>query len=467
MQMFSIARFCPVFACALLFFIGQIPHSAAVETDPYEAAVQKSENLMKRGEFVEALSAAQEAIRLDEKPFAGHYQAALALYYQESVDRAERSARAALARAPADQRAVVERLIEAIGKKRIYWERTRAGDDALARGYITKAAAEYTEAWRAMPSRAEIGLKAAKLWEQRQEFTEGAKILRELAKQTQDPAVAQEARHMLNAWKDTLSKLGWEKWKEGYELYGRWDEADRYYFHQGRDSETAESVDLARRAVSALMLAFDALQHQDYAVSAAAILAWEKKDADAIALLGRGAREAGLRVEQILKEPRVRRLAGNEQFVAFLEATYGASAVTASAAVRRELTDLSGLWDLSAGPFPFGPMRIVQQGADVTITIERNDNAHYPGAKAGSLQFEGVRQGQRLTGSLILYGAKGNCPKETAKVAVELLLSDDGLEIISIPPRHYLVSKGQGGGSTCEGKAEDHDSYYWTRTTGR
>lgn len=452
------------FACILVLFPCPAPPQAA-EADPYESALRKADVHMKRGEFVEALSVAQEAIKLNDQRFEGHHSAALALYYQESVDPAARYAQAAMARAPEDQRAMVERLIDAIGKKRTYWERVRAGDQAFAKGYATKAAAEYTEAWRAMPARAEVGLKAARLWEQIQEFTEGAKILRAVAKQAKEPAAVREAQRLLAAWKGPLERLGWEKWREGYELYGRWDEADRYQFHHGQDPSGGESVDLARRAVSALTLAFDALQNPGYAASAAAILAREKKEDEAVALLERGVREAGLKAEEIFREPRLRRLAGHEKFKKFLETTYGSAALAMAAEIHREVLDLSGKWDLSAGPFPFGPVQVAQQGAEVTIVFEKNDNANYPGVKAGSMQFEGARRGQRLAGFLALYGEGGNCAKETARVKAELVLSDDGLELVSVPPRYYLYSKGQG--RSCEVKAEDNDYYYWTRESGK
>jgi tetratricopeptide (TPR) repeat protein len=455
------------FGCLLLLLSYPVLRAAAAEAGPYESALRKADVHMKRGEFVEALSVAQEAIKLDERRFEGHHSAALALYYQESVDQAARYAQAAMARAPEDQRAMVERLIDAIGKKRTYWERVRAGDQAVAKGYTTKAAAEYTEAWRAMPARAEVGLKAARLWEQIQEFTEGAKILRAVAKQAKEPAVVRGAQRLLAAWKGPLEKLGWEKWREGYELYGRWDEADRYQFHHGQDPSGGESVDLARRAVSALTLAFDALQNPGYAVSAAAVLVREKKEDEAVVLLERGATEAGLKAEEIFGEPRLRRLAGHEKFKKFLERTYGSTATAMAAEIHRELSDLSGKWDLWAGPFPFGPVQVAQHGSEVVVTFEKNDNVNYPGAKAGNQQFEGARRGQRLAGFLALYGERRDCAKETTKVKAELVLSDDGLEMVSLPPRHYLSGRGQGAGNACMVKAEDNDYYYWTRDTAR
>ncbi len=451
---------------ALALWFSPVPLQAA-EPDPYESALSRAESLMKRAEFAEALSAAREAIKVDEQRFEGHYSAAQALYYQESIDQAGRYAQAALARVPADRRIMVERLIEAIGKKRIYWERVKAGDQALAKGYVTKAAAEYTEAWRAMPARAETGLKAARLWDQIQEFTEGAKILRSVVKQAKEPAMVGDAQRLLAAWKGPLDKLGWEKWREGYELYERWEEADRYHFHHGQGARSGESIDLARRAVNALILAFDALQNPEYAVSAAAILAWENKDGDAVALLDRGAKEAGLKAEAILTEPRLRRLSDNEKFLAFMETAYGPAAVAAATDIHREFLDLSGKWNLSAGPFPFGSVRVAQQGFEVTMTIEKNNHVGYQTAKAGSTQFEGVRRGQRLTGFLTLYGEGGGCAKETARVKAELVLSDDGLEMVSIPPRYYLHGNSPGTGRLCEIKAEDNAYYYWTRESGK
>ncbi|MBM4121154.1 MAG: hypothetical protein FJ249_00975 [Nitrospira sp.] len=455
------------FGCLVILLPYSILRAATAETGPYESALRKADVHMKRGEFVEALSVAQEAIKLDEQRFEGYHSAALALYYQESVDPATRYAQAAMTRAPEDQRAMVERLIDAIGKKRTYWERVRAGDQAVTKGYVTKAAAEYTEAWRAMPVRAEVGLKAARLWEQIQEYAEGAKILRAVAKQAKEPAVVKEAQRLLAAWKGPLEKLGWEKWREGYELYGRWDEADRYQFYHGQGPSEEESDDLARRAVSALTLAFDALQNPGYAASAAAILAREKKEDEAVALLERGAREAGLKAEEILKEPRLRRLAGRENFKKFLETTYGPAASATAVEIHREVLNLSGRWDLSAGPFPYGPVQVSQQGSEVTIVFEKNDNANYPGVKAGNMQFEGTRREQRLAGVLTLYGERGPCAKETVRVRAELVLSDDGLEMVSVPPRHYLSSRGQGAASSCGVKAEDNGYYYWTRDVAR
>jgi hypothetical protein len=184
-----------------------------------------------------------------------------------------------------------------------------------------------------------------------------------------------------------------------------------------------------------------------------------------VALLERGAAEAGLKAEEIFREPRLRRLAGHETFKKFLETAYGSAATAMAAEIHRELSDISGKWDVSAGPFPFGPVLVAQQGSDVIVTFEKNDNVNYPGAKAGSQQFEGARRGQRLAGFLTLYGERRDCAKETTKVKAELVLSDDGLEMVSLPPRHYL--SGRGSASSCTVKAEDNDYYYWTRDVTR
>ena len=77
------------------------PAPAAPQPPPspaYEAAISRADQLVNQGQFLEALSVAQEAIRLDARPFTAYYYAAFALVKRDLPQEAERYAKDALNR---------------------------------------------------------------------------------------------------------------------------------------------------------------------------------------------------------------------------------------------------------------------------------------------------------------------------------------------------------------------------------
>jgi len=187
----------------------------SAQASAYETAISRADHLVKQGRYLEAFSAAKQALELDDSRFTAYYYAAFALFGQDLFDDALPYVKAALTRVPIQDQPAVGRLVVAIRQKHAFSEKVAAGDHALQQGQVAKAAASYTEAWQALPSRDDMALKAARLWIDRaREPVQGAKVLRELSDTAQDATVRDEAQRLLDQVRPAVQAIGEEalKW---------------------------------------------------------------------------------------------------------------------------------------------------------------------------------------------------------------------------------------------------------------
>jgi hypothetical protein len=81
-------------------------------------------------------------------------------------------------------------------------------------GLLAKAASEYTRAWELQPARSDAGIKAARLWQQRQDYARAGSILARLIATASEPFLA-EARKMLTELEPFLRDSYEQRMKEG------------------------------------------------------------------------------------------------------------------------------------------------------------------------------------------------------------------------------------------------------------
>ncbi|MBI3329244.1 MAG: hypothetical protein HYZ81_21400 [Nitrospinae bacterium] len=166
---------------------------------------------MNQGRYLEAFSAAKQAIQIDESRYTAYYYAAFALFGRDLFDDALPYVKAALTRVPLQDQPAVGRLIVAIKQKRAFSEKVAAGDHALQQGQVAKAATLFTEAWQALPARGDMALKAARLWIDRaREPIQAAKVLRDLGDKAQDATVRDEAQRLLDQVRPAVQAIGEE-----------------------------------------------------------------------------------------------------------------------------------------------------------------------------------------------------------------------------------------------------------------
>ena len=110
--------------------------------------------------------------------------------------------------------ALIATLQESGPKGRLGREHIQAGDQALAAGFLAKAASEYTQAWQVLPGRGDIGLKAAHLWKDRGEYAQCAQIVNSLVQNSSDPTRS-EASQLLSELQPYLQSSFDQKLNQG------------------------------------------------------------------------------------------------------------------------------------------------------------------------------------------------------------------------------------------------------------
>lgn len=374
-----------------------------------QAQVRKAEQLIKQGKYMEAFAAAREAVRLDGGDASGYYLAAMALYRQDLIEEAEKYAEGAVYRTSAEKRPAAENLLHEIGNKKQFHQQVAQGDQALKAGIYASAAASYSEAWRRVPAREEIGLRAARLWcEKTQDPKEGALIYRQLAR-SQDETIREEAKNRLMEIRPLLKKMGRDKQEEAKLLLA-----------QGR-------ADAALQAYSdAVALAPTSFAYAD----AADILVAQKKREQAMEFLRAGAREGGLRPEHVFAKNNLRGLCRSPEFIMLLGELFGPSTTAAAQEIARHASDLTGVWNVAKKDAKLSPphLKIVQEGPRVMVeeraaATERESSVQR--------RFEGFREGNRLVGTLWLYPEAKRCRSRGIVEKMETVgeISDDGTTI--------------------------------------
>lgn len=170
-------RILPLFLLLLMM----VSSTSAWAASSYDRALAKANALAQEQRWAEALAAAQQATRIDDRRFEGHYLAAFVLTHLGQFDDGMEWAKRALARAKGADRSRVEQLIQGIEKRRGYAAAKREADRALAEGRFAVAAEAYAEAWRSQPSDWELALKAADLWTAKAvDLAKAAAILRDV-----------------------------------------------------------------------------------------------------------------------------------------------------------------------------------------------------------------------------------------------------------------------------------------------
>jgi tetratricopeptide (TPR) repeat protein len=164
----------------------------------YDEIIEQADSLVREGQYVQALSLAQEGIRLNPDDFRAYYYSAYALYKRELFDEAKPQAEQSRRLAPTDKQADVERLIEAIAGGPVAVEQVRIAERAAADGSAERAAEAYSKAFKAMPGREDIGLKAARLYSDQLNMpAESVSILKQILLRTQNPETSRVATDLL------------------------------------------------------------------------------------------------------------------------------------------------------------------------------------------------------------------------------------------------------------------------------
>lgn len=133
----------------------------------YDGLITQARILLEGGGVENALTASNEAVKLNPAGFKGHYYVAMALMSLGRFDEAQAAAAQALTLAPESGRAAVEKLRDSVKARKDEAVAEQAASAALAEGLFGKAAPAYERAWLAGRARPDLGLKAADLYTNR------------------------------------------------------------------------------------------------------------------------------------------------------------------------------------------------------------------------------------------------------------------------------------------------------------
>lgn len=157
-------RICKVFCASLLILFIALADARAAD---YDGLTAQARILLEGGSVVDALTASNEAVKLNPAGFKGHYYVAMALMSLGRFDDAEAAAAQALTLAPESGRPAVEKLRDSVKARKEETAAEQAASAALAEGLFGKAAPAYERAWLAGRTSPDFGLKAADLYTNR------------------------------------------------------------------------------------------------------------------------------------------------------------------------------------------------------------------------------------------------------------------------------------------------------------
>lgn len=290
--------------CMLLLATAWFALPGQAQQSADEQAVNRADDLVRQGKFVEALSAAQKAIRLNPNQFKAYYYAAFALYRRDLLNQAKSYAQQALERAPAADKADVQRLLDAIASKEGFTEQVRIGDEALEQGLIAKAATAYTRAWEAVPAREDIGLKAAKLWVERLDNSAEAKrILNGIVASPKDAEVSSQANQMLKGSRPALERVFNTALQDGQTFL--------------KQNQPAEAIRVLNKALRTLP------DRQEAHLHLARAYAQQNNLDQTIKELRQMLKKGRVTIADLNKHGEFRKLSGNQRFLTFISDALG------------------------------------------------------------------------------------------------------------------------------------------------
>jgi tetratricopeptide (TPR) repeat protein len=170
------------------------------------ASVREARDHLTNGRYVEALAAAQDAVRANPADHSAHYYVAMAFTGMKQFDAADREAAIALRQAPEAERATVQKLVDSIAAMRRGTGSLAQADAALAEGLNAKAASLYVEAWNVGRDNPAAAMKAADLYATKLgRPQDAADLLRQVVRSAPGTGEAEEAAAALAKLQPTLA----------------------------------------------------------------------------------------------------------------------------------------------------------------------------------------------------------------------------------------------------------------------
>jgi tetratricopeptide (TPR) repeat protein len=185
------------------------PTAAAVAQPSAEQLVEQARTQLQQGDNTQALTTAQEAQRRDPTDYKAAYYVAYALMTLKDYQGAQSAQKRSLELARSDEQAtLVKALGDAIEARRGVEEADRASADGLH----AKAARLYAAAFDAGLPEPDLGLKAARIYEQNlSELGSAARLLRAVTQKFPGSPAAQTASGELSRLQSTLHDRAEEK----------------------------------------------------------------------------------------------------------------------------------------------------------------------------------------------------------------------------------------------------------------
>lgn len=193
-----------------------LPAPTARESAPSpEQLVERARESLQAGDATRALALAQQARRADPHNYKPPYYVGLAMMALGEFDAALQAQRQSLALAQTpEQKQAVEALRTAIEAQQGVTE----ADSALQEGLDAKAARLYKAAFDAGAQRADIGLTAARLYEQRlKDIGTALRLLREVERRFPNSSAATKASGEIARLRPALAAVATEKLRAAQE----------------------------------------------------------------------------------------------------------------------------------------------------------------------------------------------------------------------------------------------------------
>ena len=150
----------------VLGFFCLSPGAFAQNAETYKTLIQQGRDFLAKGDFDNAFTKGTAAMALDPNQYEASFLCGDIEAKQGLRDLAKEFYTQALKTAPESAKAAINAAMAGLEKGGTSDELTRQADDLLAQGLKAKAAKVLLAALRAAPTRTDLGLKAAKIFDE-------------------------------------------------------------------------------------------------------------------------------------------------------------------------------------------------------------------------------------------------------------------------------------------------------------
>ena len=179
--------------------------NAPATANTFDSALKLATISFQKKDYIAAIRLAKKAVEFKDDDFRPFNILSNAFFRMESFDEALPNAQIARKICPEEMKGELDVLIRDISESKAVAEQIKVAESAIAQNDAPKAAEGYRAAFLLMPTREDLGLKAASIYnDQIKNYGESVRLASQIALKTKDPAMSAQAKDLLGIAEENL-----------------------------------------------------------------------------------------------------------------------------------------------------------------------------------------------------------------------------------------------------------------------